>query len=307
MRRLSCTFAFVLAFACATEAGTKTELLKTSAGSPAHWMRTDISVGLDRSAASRSLSSEEVGPAIERATLVWNRVAAGQPRLHYVAEGMADVALRFCRGQWHGDGIDLGHTQFSASLRDGSVTAAIIELNECDHAFAVPGKPSPDHLDLQAVVTHELGHALGLGHSNDPNSVMYPSGTGAGASRPHQADETALALLYFGRTLETSASDSNVANEQPVHGTSSTISSASGGTTLRAALKQAGAQRSPQDAHNAAPTNSVSVLNLKTHEGREVMVYTCEPTILPPITAAPLDKEPKGLAAQRSRTRARQR
>src|SRR5205823_4079662 len=27
--------------------------------------------------------------------------------------------------------------------------------------------------DLQTIVTHELGHALGLGHSTDPASVMF--------------------------------------------------------------------------------------------------------------------------------------
>ena len=31
-----------------------------------------------------------------------------------------------------------------------------------------------DQYDFQTVVTHELGHALGMGHSTDANSVMYP-------------------------------------------------------------------------------------------------------------------------------------
>jgi hypothetical protein len=30
------------------------------------------------------------------------------------------------------------------------------------------------NVDLFSVVLHETGHALGFGHTDDPNSVMYP-------------------------------------------------------------------------------------------------------------------------------------
>jgi uncharacterized repeat protein (TIGR01451 family) len=39
--------------------------------------------------------------------------------------------------------------------------------------FGAPGGIAPNQFDFQTVVTHELGHVLGLGESNDPGSAMY--------------------------------------------------------------------------------------------------------------------------------------
>jgi hypothetical protein len=44
---------------------------------------------------------------------------------------------------------------------------------------ADPSAVGTNQYDFQTVVTHELGHSMGLGHSADTNSVMFPSlGTG---------------------------------------------------------------------------------------------------------------------------------
>lgn len=46
---------------------------------------------------------------------------------------------------------------------------------------------------LSGIVRHEAGHALGLGHSTDPNTKMYPVET---VSDIRPADRATLRLLY---------------------------------------------------------------------------------------------------------------
>jgi hypothetical protein len=56
--------------------------------------------------------------------------------------------------------------------------------------------------DIQAILTHELGHAQGLDHSPIFSATMFPSG-GAGQTSPRTLepdDRAALRQLYFGPT-----------------------------------------------------------------------------------------------------------
>ena len=63
-----------------------------------------------------------------------------------------------------GEGV-LGH----ASLGKGVVEVAIGSYG-CDGSFQLFGVDTVEY-----IMTHELGHSLGFGHSNDPDKRMYPS------------------------------------------------------------------------------------------------------------------------------------
>lgn len=263
-----------LALLLAEAAYARTQVLKTHAGSVVHWSQPEISVGIDATATSQKLHPLDALLALQRAMATWNRIPADQPRFVLAKDGQRDVSIRFCRGQWQGDTIDLGRTQFEAHPRNGSVTTATVELNECDHRLAPPGDTAAERLDLQSVMTHELGHVLGLGHGDARDAVMFPSGSGTTTRVPSADDETALAAIYLGRQPPRPAAAAVASGRE---GGPATVRTASG---LAPALEA----RKPAQAPPArAPADSVSVLSLTGSGGREVMIYTCEPTLLPPI------------------------
>ncbi|MEJ7608494.1 MAG: matrixin family metalloprotease [Bryobacteraceae bacterium] len=62
--------------------------------------------------------------------------------------------------------------------------------------------------DLYSVILHELGHALGLGHSDQPAAVMYPYYRRAGEL--HVEDIEALLKLYAAPNQTTAAPSANL-------------------------------------------------------------------------------------------------
>jgi hypothetical protein len=80
--------------------------------------------------------------------------------------------------------VDTGVTSASGGSADGvlgsfSIHATLREITLVQgwnwYTGTDSGMVRPDQYDFEAVLLHEFGHALGLDHSDDPNSVMYES------------------------------------------------------------------------------------------------------------------------------------
>ncbi|HEY7955913.1 MAG: matrixin family metalloprotease [Polyangia bacterium] len=164
-------------------------LVGTSDGAMVHWDTSALSVGLDPTMPSASVSSADAAQALDAALATWTDAAGGKLTLSPAeADARPDtiVLVRFHQDDWPYQANLLAYTQLYAHQVSGQITSAVIEVNERDHHFSVDGDRG--RYDLQAVLTHELGHLIGLGHSLDPQASMH-SGTAPGDAHQRNLDD----------------------------------------------------------------------------------------------------------------------
>ncbi len=104
-----------------------------------------------------------------------------------------DINIGFYKGE-HGDGSPfdglggvLAHAWLPSDFYD--------HLLEGDIHFDSDERWGRNHTDLLTVAAHEWGHAIGIGHSDVPGSMMFPFYTGV-QHELHQDDIDAVRALY---------------------------------------------------------------------------------------------------------------
>lgn len=288
-----------LAVSVAPGALAKTDLLRTSSGALVHWIDYDITVGLDRGAPSRTVASDGVREALQAAVDAWNEVGDLPVRFRVVTTLDPAVRVRFCRGRWTGELDDLGKAVFTADVRTGIVASATVEINECDRSFLAPDEVEDGRFDLQAVLTHELGHVLGLAHSDDPNSLMSFRGGTAGVRTPKADDRAGIAIIY-GPAANRREPPPAVQVPTMVLKPAPIARAPSASEEMQPAdrIPNMVSQRMP--AEQAMPTSEklppagvVTVMRVAGGDGTAMIVYTCEPTLLPPISPIEPEREEK--------------
>lgn len=110
--------------------------------------------------------------------------------------------ITFRDGAWRPDdpaalpgglrGETIALTTTSYSTRTGELVGADMEVNSSQFSFTASGQPAANSFDLEAVITHEAGHFLGLAHTPDRSAVMYAGGEpGRTLQRDLKADDIA--------------------------------------------------------------------------------------------------------------------
>jgi hypothetical protein len=102
-------------------------------------------------------------------------------------------------GSWPYSPAVIALTSVHYDPATGEILDADVEFNGVDFDFAAPDQgQSGVEFDLQSTLTHEIGHTLGLDHSDVPEATMFPYG-GAGETWKRTLaadDEDGLCALY---------------------------------------------------------------------------------------------------------------
>lgn len=181
-------------------------------GTPLAWPGVCVGFSLHEDG-TVNLPLDDVRVAIEQSFATWSELDCGEGVTSIAFSEQDDVSchaneynpsgqnanvilFQDFKWQYHGEFDTLAKTTVTFDADTGTILDADIEVNHAYNEFTL----GDDRVvyDLQSVITHEIGHFVGLDHSSDGSATMF-SGYDEGSTelRSLEADDVeALCAVY---------------------------------------------------------------------------------------------------------------
>jgi hypothetical protein len=191
--------AFCRSTTCRADATKGKECPTDETGCPANgaklfWTTSCVSYAVNR-LGTESLDPEDTRNVIRKTFQSWSDVSCGEAgvasmtfqekdpvpckRSEYNKTGPNLNVVLFQDSDWKYRGIDgtLAKTSVTFNEETGEIYDADIEVNAANNDVTITDDPRKVSYDLQSILTHEVGHFIGIAHSTNSDAVMFASYT----------------------------------------------------------------------------------------------------------------------------------
>ncbi len=198
----------------AKECGTDENTCPTD-GAKLFWPTSCIAFSLNE-LGTQDLDPEETLATLRKTFQAWTEVpCAGGGRASLAFEERGPVTCHqseynkdghnlnvvlFQDNDWKYRGIDATLAKTSVTYNDetGEIYDADIEINTANNSMTLTDPPKRIGFDLQAIITHEVGHFIGIAHSGVDSAVMAPTySEGSIAQRKLTPDDVAAVCAIY--------------------------------------------------------------------------------------------------------------